>query len=246
MKTRHPGSMWFPADMDLSRQYARQVNWVQLRADLEARRELTTIGWTWIQRRGTKKWTPGRLKAALGDDIEIYRLPSLATRHDITPKELAAWEAPVEPNLSQLNLTRADLGEKPLWDVWVRLTPPEDTSLTQRVRGNQHIKNKNAQDTFTENHNAEVERRSHLHPLQIEIEEHQKSPRWMQERAKRNWLNWQRNRTVRFRLNHRLFAEKPEDRLARLRREAYDRQMEKIEAGRQRVAHMALKRKVGA
>lgn len=243
MPKAHPGSMWFPREMKLEEQYQHYVNWGLIRAELESKFHETTIGWVWLQRRGTKKWTHGRLSKCLGDDIEVYRKPSVATRYDLTPPELIGWAKPVERNLSQLNLTRKDLGENPLWDVWVRIKPPGKSSILQDRRADKYIKDKGAQDAVEKKMRDLIERMRKMSPIEKELTEADSMAPWQREKLEAEYDQWKRNRLVLARRNHREYREKDADRYNRLRREALAIHAARIEAGRLRTAHMRNDRK---
>lgn len=148
MSKRDPRAYWFAPNTPIEAMYGTQMDWSEVMTRLKVQADRTVIGWTWLQRRGTKKFAPSFLEGKLSRDIEVYRKPSLLTRHDLTPDELLAWTKPAERNLSQLGLTRKDVGENPLWDVWVRLKPVENPSMTEQRRAENYVKDKTADDRF--------------------------------------------------------------------------------------------------
>lgn len=238
---RKTNAYWFYESQPIEEHYTVQMDWFGLRAKMEKRLEDTTIGWTWMQRRGSVKHRPSRLRYEIGSDIEIYRKPSILTRADIQPPELIGWEAPVERKLSQLNLTRAQLAEKPLWDIWVRIKPPATPSVFQDRKANAYIRDATAQDSFQARHDAEVLRLSKLTQEELDVEENVNVP-WRLEQAKEALHFARSDRLIALRENHRYGKEKPEDRLARLRNEAIEVHRARIEAGRARTERMLTKR----
>lgn len=240
MEVTHPGSMWFGPMKPLEDMYRSQADWRKTRRMMEARLSETSIAWFWLQRRGHKKWPPARLKAALGQDIEIYRKPSLATRYDITPPELLEWTAPAERNLSQLGLTRKDLGENPLWDVWVRIAPPVNPDFDEQRRAERYIKDKTYADRFESERLKRVERERGMTALELDMEDISQFSYRDQVRIRREYQWEKADETIR----------KIEDHKARKRRQALLDRVEKNtalrvlrenkEKGRQRVAAAAL------
>lgn len=176
MTARNTMAYWFAPDTSIEAMYKAQMDWAGMRERIEAQAERTTIGWTWLQRRGSRKLPLSLIQAKLGDDIEVYRKPSVSTRFDITPAELIGWATPVERKLAQLHLTRKDLGENPLWDVWVRIRVPEQTTMQADRRANKYISDKTLADRVEAERVARVEAESKMSPIQKEATEADRLP----------------------------------------------------------------------
>lgn len=141
-------ALWFSKNHDHTQPKGTQMSWADVHSHLESLQDRTAIGWFWLQRRGPEKFRPAKLKAEIGEGIEVYRKPSFLTRYDLTPDELLGWTRPRERNLAQLGITRKDMQENPLWDIWVRIRPTFAPSMTEQRRAENYIKDKTADDRF--------------------------------------------------------------------------------------------------
>lgn len=229
MGSRKKRAYWFASNTPPEEHYTVQMDWSGVRSDLESRLRETTIGWTWIQRRGSNKLKPSRLRALLGSDIEVYRKPSALTRHDITPPELVGWTAPTERTVGQMGLSRKWQEENPLWDVWVRIAPPTEATIQNTRAADQYIKDKTAQDSFEHHLEAEAERRRKLTPTQREVEDLAHAPKHMLEEAVEADRLHRASVLVAYRLNQRYGRQGSEE---------FDRQraLEQIQQSRDRTA----------
>ncbi|AWY05934.1 hypothetical protein SEA_PIONEER3_111 [Microbacterium phage Pioneer3] len=232
MTKRTSTAYWFPPNTPIETMYKHQMDWSEMMDRMHREYQRTVIGWVWLQRRGAKKLTRSFLEHRLGGGIDIYRKPSLLTRHDIMPTELIGWTKPVERNLSQLGLTRKSLQENPLWDVWVRITPPENPSITLQRRAEQYIKDKTAADRFEAERVAQAERWAGMTQVERDLEDIHQLPGWERDRMLEEHDKQRREELIASRAAYRKAeAERPQreaaERAAALR--AHD---ERIEAGR--------------
>lgn len=236
MTKRTTNAYWFPPNMPVEDMYEGQMDWLGMMDKLHREAERTVIGWTWLQRRGTKKLPQSRLEFHLGGGIEVYRKLSILTRHDITPTELLSWTKPAERNLSQMGLTRKDVGENPLWDVWVRLIPPTDPSIPEQRRAEAYLKDKTAAERFEAERVAEAERWKGMTQIEKDLEDAHLLPGWERNRMLEEHDRQRREALIASRAAYRKAeAERPQ-REAAERAAALRAHEERIEAGRRATA----------